>query len=282
MALYEELCSIDVLGPIKGILRQPPFTLGTPEDLGKIQLIRVMTPDTPWLHAKMCQERRCGKWHQMYFKYYGIIPKGCRYCWKIVWTGSTLDQLFKVREIQLEMELESKCGVETRGYSGKLGYYQGFWYCPMDTGLEGARKQWKEIVDRFSKEPLLGASDIILKRGCTEMERAFSPSDAWDEIAKQGVWDQRERLLDTLFIDPPNVLEPGPIRTSVQIRWIEWAWENKDPVVTSKYPNRYLEAPLSPPAMQYQKSIHSNVDYGGWEGHGTPINNDKRSLITEL
>jgi len=276
MALYEELCRVDVVDEIKGMLQVPPTVM---DGEGKVQLHRRILPDTPWINVRTKSDRSCGKWNQIYFKRYGIISEGCRKCWKVVWTGTTLDQLFYMKHCQEEMGLVSKCGIERRPWSGKLGYYQGFWYCPLEGGLDGGRERWKMLLERFQKDKVLGGTDLILKRGCTEFEHRYSPSDEWDQVAEELDWDRRQLLLDAVFIDPEFGVEPGPLRISVQKTWIEWAWEHKDPCVTREYPNKYLERPLTPMALQYQRSVHSGKDYPGWEGSGETL--DERESTRE-
>jgi hypothetical protein len=277
MAMYEELCLIDILSPMcRELSTERPLKIG--ED-HQVRLTFVHDPNKPWIQTKGFRERQCGKW-QYFFSHWNFIPRGCRHCWKVVWTGSTLDQLFQILEIQEEDDLVSKCGIELRPYTGKLGYYQAFWYSDMDGGLKGGRKLWKRIVDRLAKSPLVAGHDVFLKRGCTEMERRFHPSDSWDKIADARHWDMQEMLCDSII---PDVVakqnEDGywpkeweAIKVHVKVKWLEWAWEHKDSSATSKYPNKYFEAPLVAPALRYNKSIHSEVDYGGYEPNKLPDN----------
>ncbi len=263
MGRYEELCKIEVLEPIIPILRPRPAWIDAD---GVVQLYQKILPGSPWMQIRARTDRSCGKWKAIYFDYYKIVPEGCRHCWKVVWTGTTLDQLYKVKEIQEDMNVISKCGVETRPSSGKLGHYQAFWYSSMKGGLDGARKLHREVADRFAKDKFLGGTEIILKRGCTEMEHYYSPSDSWDKLAEMMGWDRKEKLLDSSFTAPVSTQEGGALKTTTEKKWIEYAWEHKDPTVTKEYPNKYLERSLIPQLLQYQRSVHSGRDYIGWEG----------------
>jgi len=274
MAMYEELCLIDVLDPMcRELTSERPLIID--EDF-QIRLTKLRSPNTPWIGTRGHKERQCGKW-RYFFNHWNFIPRGCRHCWKVVWTGETLDQLFQILEIQGEDNLVSKCGIEIRPYTGKLGYYQAFWYTDLNGGLKGGRELWKKIVDRLARFPLVAGHDVFLKRGCTEMERMFHPSDSWDKLADAGRWDMQEMLCSSVI---PDVVakhdedgfcpEWAAIKVHVKVKWLEWAWEHKDPCATSEYPNKYFEAPLVAPAIRYNKSIHSEVDYGGYEPKGLP------------
>ncbi len=275
MAMYEELCLIDVLAPMaRELTTEREIVI---DDNNQVNFTKISTPNTPWIHVRAHKSRQCGKWRYL-FRHWNFVPKGCRHCWKVVWTGETLDQLFQILKIQKEDDLVSKCGIELRPYTGKLGYYQAFWYSDMDGGLRGGRKLWKHVVDRLAKNPIVAGQDVLLKRGCTEMERMFYPSDSWDKLADTGRWNMQEMSCSRVI---PDVVakhdEDGyypkeweAIKVHVTVQWLEWAWEHKDPCATSKYPNKYFEEPLVAPAIRYNKSIHSEVDYGGYESIGLP------------
>ncbi len=295
MAMYEELCLIDVLAPMaREFTTERPIII---DEDHQVRLTKLRDPNTPWINAKSNKERQCERW-RYFFSHWSFVPKGCRHCWKVVWTGETLDQLFQILEIQEEDDLVSKCGIELRPYTGKLGYYQAFWYTDLSGGLKGARELWKWVVDRLSRFPLVAGHDVLLKRGCTEMERRFYPSDSWDKLADTGNWDMQEMFCGSII--PPvegttdeNGFWPKEfeaIKVHVKVKWLEWAWEHKDPCATSEYPNKYFEEPLVAPAIRYNKSIHSEVDYGGYEpislpnsvGHEDANAGGAKQIITEL
>ncbi len=256
MKLYEMLKMTDVLGPIGDLLDAPGGLDLNKENRIPLKLKR--SPNTPWINVKR-DERCCGKWGGIYFKYYNFIPSQCRKCWKVVWTGSTIRELFKIREIQKEMDLVSKCGVERRPWSGKMGKYQGFWYTPLDGGLKGARRLYAKVVHRLGREKVLLGPNVILKRGCTEFENRYSPSDKWDEFAERYNWNVQQMLCDSVFLDDPDMsVEGSLVKVSVKLAWLTFAWEHRDPTVGD-----YMERPPLEPLLQYQRSIHSEKDYVG-------------------
>ncbi len=258
MKLYERLCKADVLGPAARLI-------GPGTDLeydGTIKLEQKLDPTQPWINARVDPARICGLW-TVYFTYYQFIPRACRHCWKIVWTGTTLKQLMRVYEIQTKLakDYPAKCGVERRAPTGKLGTYQGFWYSPLDKGLAGARKLRKEILEILMREPLLAGPNVVLKRGCTEMEQRYSPSDTWDELAEKFAWDLDETLCDSLFrYKSETRTEPGVMQLHIMKGWIEYAAAHKDPTLSE-----YTDQAIIRKLMSYERSSHNEKDYPGFK-----------------
>ena len=274
MAIYDDLIFLDILGKIAPGINPKPAEISP---TGVITLHGYHPLDDPWLHTGFDVQRDCGLW-QVWSQLYSIVPKECRACWKIVWEGRRFDQLWRMMEVQKEMGEKAgmvcKCGREGRYYSGKVGFYRAFWYTPLDGGLKGARKLYKEVADWLAKEPLLAGENLELKRGCTEFERMYNPSDTWDDLAKKYAWDVLQMLCDSSYTTNSNHEQAEIIKTHVKRMWIEWAWQLADKDVTGKYPNKYLEESLENVAMSYQRSIHSEVDYEGFEGAGQKCNTD--------
>ena len=133
MALYEELCKIDILEPILPGFQRQMFKM-RPD--GKIKWEPVVEPNDPWMNAKHCQQRNCAKWQEIYFRFYSIIPRGCRNCWKATYRPRTLSEMTKIFRLQLSMDSPSKSGMERRGWTENKGGYASFWYGPLNGGLK--------------------------------------------------------------------------------------------------------------------------------------------------
>lgn len=262
MGLYEELDFIDILTPVQGLLKRQQIKLeldGT-IDIGEL----IFTGDRPWINCLPEPNRRCGTWLSFYFKYYRIVPRGCRNCWKVCFTGRikdgwTLDDLFKLREVQDKLGIPGKCGVERRAYTGALGSYRAFWYAPLGGGLAEARQVYREVKKAMGS--LRGVrnrkSELILKRGCTEMEHLYHPSSTWDRLAEERAWDLRESLLNASVRDEyASDKEPTAQVKQTERIWIEYAFEHGD----STYMN-YKEGPMVPPHELYQESSHADNDF---------------------
>ena len=108
MALYEELRKLDLFSPILGKAK----INFTPDGQPKIFLECHGEPTSPWMSYLKTRERKCHLWGGAYFKYYHIIPAGCRNCWKVVMSIPTLRQLMKINEWQKTCSYDCKCGFE--------------------------------------------------------------------------------------------------------------------------------------------------------------------------
>lgn len=250
MALYEQLASKDILRPLLPGFQSGKFEMTKD---GKIKVNTKLGPHPAWIFAKEPRDRLCDKWHEIYFDFYNIIPKGCRNCWKVAYRPEHLSELFKIYEQQTIMNMPSKCGVETRGLTGGKGGYGSFWYAPLTDGLRKARLLQEEIrkklVKRLSKDI---SKKITLKRGCTEMElatiRQFGVgSDRWDAMAEH--YDEVEKRVEPHLIDDPDpfVEQPEIMRVHTQMFWIEWAREHGD----LTYLNHSEATSWPPPLVNY-------------------------------
>ena len=101
---------------------------------------------------------------------------------------------------------------------------------------------------------------LILKRGCTEMEQRYSPSDEWEELSERGQWDFYEELLNTLFVleDVPFGVTHEMFHPRIKSKWIEWAFEHGDETYLE-----YVDKPFKEKYLTYQSSIHNEKDFVG-------------------
>lgn len=253
-SFYEQLCVIDVIDPVI-----EPFMQGQLIADIKTKKLRPqpnMALNRTWIFAKVCQERKCLKWHAIYNLYYKILPPPCKQCWKIVYVPDTLTELFQIQAFQEKQGLPAKCGTEARDYTSGLGGYRAYWYCPFYDGLDGARKYFERIVNELSKEfgtPFIDIKvtngKLFLKRGCTEFERDFGPSDKWDSIDHSAKFN----ILETVWDDPAEMTEEwSPIKYTNFKRWIEYAVAYGDPDAL----NYVRGKSLGVPAVTYHNSRH--------------------------
>jgi len=251
MALYDDLIAVDIITPI-----QDAYKVRYTTELEPVVYLEAVYIPSPWIHYKLRSDRQCAVWFGIYFKKYGFIPKACRQCWKVVMSIPTLTELFEINQSQEGGTYNSKCGLETRGITGGLGGYRAFWYAPINGGLKAGRKMFKHLQKKYP------GVKLMLKRGCTEFEASYHPSDQWDKLAEENSWDMRERLVNTLFITQktqddgtPKVLHPSIIR-----KWIEWAYEHHKSTGDDSWRN-YLEGPPMPDYQTYHSSNHKDEDY---------------------
>lgn len=269
MALYEDLCKIDVLRPILHEFENKRFRMLRNGKIGWMSRAYI-EPNSPWKFAKVSPERDCSKWLDVYHKYYQIIPKSCRSCWKVSYRPKSLSELMRIYKLQVEMGKPAKCGIETRPLTGNRGGYGSFWYVPLDGGLKTARGLYEivreKLMSLFLENPNnLGSKPgkkLSLKRGCTEMEHStvrlgLGGSDTWDKGAKH--YDAIEAVLDETFLKvkiQQNV-EPEIMKIHTERMWIEWAYEHGD-----KTYHEFSEKGSFPlPLVNYAGSDHKERDF---------------------
>ena len=259
--LYDEICLIDIIAPIKdklanGSLKMRPDFRIYPDP--------IVTPLRPWINAAHCEFRNCSIWSDTFFGSYQLIPNGCRNCWKLAVKPKTIEDLFKVYDFQKTMPSQaSKCGIEKRGYTGNLGGYAAFWYSDLYGGLKKARALFEVINTKL--DIVLGKGHgLFLKRGCTEMENytvkaGLGGAENWDLNSEH--YDRIERLVAPIFVNPPlkeyaAMKMPWFMDNHVKRMWIEHAFEHGDATVL-----KYTNTPLMPQPNRFNGSVHSHIDF---------------------
>lgn len=143
-----------------------------------------------------------------------FIPSECQNCYKVVVRPEIYDDLLKLKGVMEGMDYPSKCGIEKREAVDAL--YGGYWYCD---GLKEGLERLNQV-----KFALLGTGmEIFLKRGCTEYEAEFGPSDAWE--IKEGQVAIEEEVSRRLRVDNFKFpQEPHEIK-SIMEGWEAYATE---------------------------------------------------------
>ena len=168
----------------------------------------------PWVFMSQDARRKfCGIWNGVFCQKFGIIPRFCRFnCWKTVIYPRNVLETLRLEDGLRMLGLPSKVGEDRREYTFSAwgGYVYG-------DSLEQGREYWKkvrEMVDYVLSPDVR----VILKRGCTEMER-IKPSDTWDE------WTEREKALeiaveDFFYLEERYAVQSEFIRRYVREGWI--------------------------------------------------------------
>ena len=240
---FEDLQKVDIIDRLMGDFNSGLVTMVD----GKIVYeYKALSPSTPWYFHVIERERECTKWIKIYFEKFHILPKNCFGCWKIVCRPKNLDALFELNKLQEEMELPSKCGVDIRQTETYKGIYLGFWYCPLGD-LKGARELYKE-VKRKVRGALSLDTPVILKRGCTEMENAFGPSNLWQYTPDMRLME--DLLEPSIVIDELKPEQPAFAKLHVTAFWIHYAHRMGDPTA-KKYIRNYPWSMGSVPTVTY-------------------------------
>lgn len=179
----------------------------------------------PWIYHKSHEDNLCGFWSYILFNFFhskmGMPAAGCQSCWKIVVRPRTLEELMKLRKVQIDMDVSGKCGIERR-YSVH-GTYGGYFYT---RSLEAGLKRYKEVRRQVDIH-ISSAVDVFLKRGCTEMEQAFGDSDKWEVTPQSAHWEKL--VTDAFEYVPFKPAQPDNFKDGVMRKWIEYAYANGDP-----------------------------------------------------
>ena len=128
-----------------------------------------------------------------------------------------LKSLFECYDIFTALNLPSKIGADLRSYT--YGAWAGFVYGDtLDQGQENYR-----IV----REAIPKKVPVILKRGCTEMEKLLD-SDKWDEVSDRDMYF--ERKLNKLFAFSEEMYYQAKwLKQEIKENWILRAIEIGDP-----------------------------------------------------
>ena len=220
--LYLELLRNDILDPLSRYLEDGDFWIDAKTK--KITWKKVINWKVPWVYIKHHKGNNCFLWRGILFECFknkmGNPPFGCQKCWKVCVKMTKLTDLFKFEEMARKMNYPSKCGMEARPLTNHL--YGGYFYCKtVKEGLERYNEVRKAIDETFSPE-----MSVILRRGCTDMENHFGPSDKWvvtDEVL--GWEDKVTALLDKT---KHHGEQPKYIQNNVKIRWIRFAYQYGD------------------------------------------------------
>lgn len=186
-------------------------------------------PNLPWIMVNNDGSRECDFYRDV-DKLYDVIPRPCSCCWKVVVVPRTVKELFKLLDIQIKMSREDpycfcKCGIELRPEVERN--YGGYFYCnDINQGIYRLQ-QVKEIVHREIDPEI----KIVLKRGCTELERKYGPSNKWDDLRTpewDAIWD---RLMKVFKLTKRLTKQPTLIQKHVMMRWIAHATSIGDPSI---------------------------------------------------
>lgn len=251
MALYEDMIALDVVAPLRSNLDRNVVQIVL-NDEGKpvIRFEPRNGADSPWVNTGILKDRKCGIWLDLYWTFYGFIPKECFSCFKVVFVPSSLEELYHVYQAQQELGWPSKCGMERRDYTH--AEWCAFWYGARSEGLEGGKALFQEVKKSLMKhlgtgrvKAKIAMKQFFLKRGCTEMEAGAGPSDQWKYEGSRG--EQLQKLLDEVIeYKPWPVGQPKWIQVHIIRQWVEWARKIGDATYKMfSEPESFLPAPVT-------------------------------------
>ena len=202
------------------------------DENGKFTDKHLLSKETPWLFNKALSisprliMNKCTEYHDYFADEMEFVHSRCQECWKVVVNLQTVEQLFTMRDLQQGhfKDVACKCGIELRPYVLKL--YSAYFYT---NSVEEGRKQWKEVQEVVHKQ-ISPKIKVTLKRGCTEFENKFGPSDQWKVVPEQLRYE--EKFKDVFITDYGPAIEfPDYLISYVKRKWLHWASDHYDVTV---------------------------------------------------
>jgi hypothetical protein len=201
--------------------------------------------DTPWVHPKQHPEKNCELCHNILFPAFNFIPRMCLNCWKVVVRPRTVEELFKLYNLQVGLDEYCKCGIE-RGRPFVHALYGGYFY---NDSQEQGQKRYEQ-VRKAVNEQISPDVSVILKRYCSEFEQKFGPSNKYERPADADMWeDMANKYIDIDF--DPYEKQAELIVRHVMYLWLVFAFQHQD-LTAIKF--NHGEA-FYPRVVEYQKEV---------------------------
>lgn len=191
---------------------------------GKMKANMAPSWNTPWVHSRHAETKKCWLWNEIFYKHFGLIHSGCQGCWKVCVRMKTLKQLVQLHDLQKVLDLPSKCGIEVREHVH--GLYGGYFYNDsLEEGKECYKKVKKAIYQALDEPETV---KIVLKRACTEFEHEKGDSSKWEIVEGQ---KELEEIVESIveFNSGSRFGQADFVVADVMNRWIKWAFANGDP-----------------------------------------------------
>jgi len=239
LGIYSDLDKMDVIDRLMPTLQRGGYLI-KPNGMIKPGTQEAVGFNTPWLHQKHAENLQCNLWHFIMFTHYQwFVPAQCQDCWKVVVGPRSLSELWKLKDLQWELSMPSKCGIEVREYTSKL--YGGYFY---NKGLYNGRKCYK-VVREAVNDAISPDVPVLLKRACTEYEMVFPQSSSWQISDEQR--EVEEFLTDRVEDTNNPAGQPEIVRNHIKRVWIHWAFAAADPTYREFTDGK----PLYPPYETY-------------------------------
>ncbi len=202
-------------------------------------------PMTEWDCA---QPAVCNR-HTTVFNTFGVIPKFCFGCFKVLIQARNVVELFKVLmlydRLKLPRDITRKCMVETRSYS--VGPYKGYLYC---RGFEEGSAV-REIVRQAVSEEI--SPDVVVGMRHCETEYAliypeFAEVEPEKQMKYRPEWQYYEDFVDANFVFDELEVPDSRGQTETPSReifamqyWLRYAATIGDMSYLTLTDGRYLE-----------------------------------------
>ena len=156
--------------------------------------------------------------------------------------------IFQNYQYQKELRRASKSGIELRPFvCGNYGSY--FYNDSKEEGLD-----IKDVVKKdFPDLP------VILKRGCTEFEMAYGPSDRWGHTVQS---QELEEILDATLMEVGwdgkpkkmnNQNSPHYVMEHTKRGWVDFAYDRGDLTYKNYTDGEIISAPI----LTYERELET-------------------------
>lgn len=223
ITMIYNLTSIFRMANLAGLLQR--------DDNGYYVTIDNDNPDSCWIYSRYCFEPECAYWSaitSIVRKLRGtcFIPSRCMNCWKVNVIPQTIEQLFKLTNLQ--DDLPCKCGIDTRPLNKAM--YGGYWYA---TSLDDAQGIYNSI------KPLIGKMPITIKRGCAPIEQEYG--DNWIQMDS----DLEQSVLNNVSLVVINTTQSDETKDSIRNKWMRFKSKKVDnPVAFRDYSEESKACPV--------------------------------------
>lgn len=186
--------------------------------------------DTNWMFfGSTVGSRDCYLWHTIMFDYFNLVPRFCRFdCYKVVVKPRNVRELIQFAGLMHAMpyfygfitQVHGKCGIDTRHYTESP--YDAFIYC---NNVEEGREKCDITRDACDKYLPDGENiPVILKRSCTEFERALGPTDkdCWQSMTPEEM-DLELKISDIFKGQSSHSNQPDWLRNKIVHHWLKFA-----------------------------------------------------------
>lgn len=239
-SLAGELVATDALEHFTSLIGRG-FTLDP--TTGKIRkMIDSMDVESPWIHIRQAGDRYC-QLQRHFFHAFKRIPSRCMRCWKVVVAPDKVTQLFRLKDLLLQIDRDSKCGTENRVFVPRN--YGGYLY--NNTKEEGL--QTYKLVREAVNDVISPDVNVTLKRYCTEYELQKGPSKAYNRPKDTDHW---EKLFWDIFEKEQDYApQSEELRRHIMRKWIDFAWSVGDMSVLELTNGE----PMYPPCDTYHDEV---------------------------
>jgi hypothetical protein len=135
-------------------------------------------------------------------------------------------ELIRLKDLQIAMvkmdpACQCKCGIELRPEVERN--YGGYFYNNTLAGGRARCEQVKKLVEKHVGK----WTKVLLKRGCTEMERDFGDSKEWDKFAVFN--DLEDEVVKHTYYEDDDHDQSPLVKAHVLASWLKFAASIADP-----------------------------------------------------